>query len=99
MEFEKKSLNEKDRELILSLSMAQSKFDKYIVLLKKDYGYNLSKSQLAVLLDVSEQTVDRRIKEACNIPQYLRSGNGGKANYIFPIIEVASYLCNTIKIA
>lgn len=92
-------LTKSDKQLIMSLSMAPSKFDKYIVLLKKDFGYNLSKSQLAILLDISEQTIDRRIKDASNIPQYLRSSNGKKASYIFPIIEVASYLCNTIKVA
>lgn len=91
-------LTQSDKQLIMSLSIAPSKFDKYIVLLKKDFGYNLSKSQLAILLDISEQTIDRRIKDASNIPQYLRSSNGKKANYIFPIIEVASYLCNTIKV-
>lgn len=92
-------LSENDMRLAMSLSMAPTKFDKYIILLKNDYGYNLSKSQLAMVLDVSEQTIDRRIQEASNIPEYLRSGKGKKANYFFPIIEVASYLCNTIKVA
>ncbi|MBP6713578.1 MAG: hypothetical protein KA157_06555 [Aliarcobacter sp.] len=92
-------LTKSDKQLIMSLSIAPSKFDKYIVLLKKDFGYNLSKSQLAILLDISEQTIDRRIQEASNIPEYLRSGKGKKASYIFPIIEVALYLCNTIKVA
>ena len=92
-------LSENDMRLAMSLSMAPTKFEKYIILLKNDYGYNLSKSQLAMVLDVSEQTIDRRIQEASNIPEYLRSGKGKKANYFFPIIEVASYLCNTIKVA
>jgi hypothetical protein len=91
-------LNQNDLQLTILLSNAPNKFDKYIVLLKKDFGYNLSKSQLATLLDISEQTVDRRIKDACNIPQYLRSSNGTKASYLFPIIEVADYLVNTIKV-
>ena len=86
-------------KLAMSLSMSPTKFDKYVVLLKNDYGYNLSKSQLAIVLDVSQQTIERRIKEASNIPEYIRSGKGKKASYIFPIIEVASYLCNTIKVA
>ena len=92
-------LSENDMRLAMSLSMAPTKFDKYIILLKNDYGYNLSKSQLAMVLDVSEQTIDRRIQEASNIPEYIRSGKGKKANYFFPIIEVASYLFNTIKVA
>ena len=73
-------LTKSDKQLIMSLSIAPSKFDKYIVLLKKDFGYNLSKSQLAILLDISEQTIDRRIQEASNIPEYLRSGKGKKAS-------------------
>jgi len=92
--------NESDIKLFLSLSSTNNKLDKYIVMLKNDFGYSLSKSQLALLLAVSEQTVDRRIKEACNIPQYFRSGDGAKASYIFPIVEVAEYLANrTIKVA
>jgi hypothetical protein len=92
-------LTHSDKQLIMSLSIAPSKFDKYIILLKKDFGYNLSKSKLAILLDISEQTIDRRIKEGINIPNFIRSGEGKKASYIFPIIEVAQFLSNTIKTA
>ena len=72
------------------------KFDKYIILLKNDYGYSLTKSQLAEILDKSEQTIDRRIKESINIPNYIKSGKGEKSSYIFPVIEVAEYLSNKI---
>lgn len=92
-------LTQSDKQLIMSLSIAPSNFDKYIILLKKDFGYNLSKSKLAILLDISEQTIDRRIKEGINIPNFIRSGEGKKASYIFPIIEVAQFLSNTVKIA
>jgi len=91
-------LSEKDLKLALSLSMAPTKFDKYLILLKNDFGYNLTKSDLAEVLKKSEQTIDRRIKEACNIPNYIRSGDGQKASYLFPIIEVAEFMStNTIK--
>ena len=66
-------LSEYDMKLALSL-MAPTKFDKYIILLKNDYGYSLTKSQLAEILDKSEQTIDRRIKESINIPNYIKSG-------------------------
>lgn len=92
-------LNENDLELALLLSRALTKFDKYVVLLKKDFGYSITKAQLAIILDKSEQTIDRRIKESCNIPNFIRSGEGKKASYIFPIIEVAQFLSNTIKTA
>lgn len=91
-------LSEKDLKLAISLSMAPTKFDKYIVLLKNDFGYSLTKSNLAEVLKKSEQTIDRRIKEACNIPNYLRSSDGKKASYLFPIVEVAEFMTiNTIK--
>ena len=94
---DEKKLELGDLKLAAELSLAKTKFDKYIVLLKKDYGYSMTKSQFADIIIKSEQTVDRRIKEACNIPNYIRSGEGEKASYIFPIIEVAEYLTNTIK--
>ena len=57
----------------------------------------MKKSQFAKIIIKPEQTVKRRINDACNIPNYIRSGEGEKASYIFPIIEVAEYLTNTIK--
>jgi len=93
------SFNKSDIELILSLSQAQTTFDKYIILLKKDFGYNLTKSELAKVIKKSEQTIDRRIKDGMNIPNYQRTSDGQKASYIFPIISVAEYLCNTIEVA
>ncbi len=92
-------LNEDDLQLAMTLSMAPSKYDKYIVLLKNDYGYTLSKSELAIVMEQSEQTISRRIKESTNIPNYIKSGEGVKASYIWPIVEVAEFLCNTIKTA
>ena len=92
-------LSENDLKLALSLSMAPTKFDKYVVLLKNDYGYNLTKSELAKVLDKSVQTIDRRIKEGVNIPEYLKSSEGKKSSYIVPICEVALYLTNTVKVA
>lgn len=91
-------LDENDLKLALSLSITPTKYDKYIVLLKNDFGYNLTKSEFAGIIKKSEQTVDRRIKEGINIPNYIRSGKGEKASYIFPITDVAEYLISTIKV-
>lgn len=91
-------LNEEEVKLAIELSMSPTKFDKYIILLKKDFGYNLSKTNLAKVLNKSEQTIDRRIKDCYGIPSYLKSGDGAKASYIFPVIEVAEFLCKTIKV-
>ncbi|MGE4444907.1 MAG: hypothetical protein AB7E37_08070 [Candidatus Altimarinota bacterium] len=93
------TLNSEDLNLAMALSMAPTKFDKYIVLLKNDYGYNLSKAELAKVIKRSEQTIDRRIKEGMNIPNYHRTSDGTKASYLFPIVDVAEYLVNTIKVS
>jgi hypothetical protein len=92
-----KNLSKVDLELATTLSVAPTKFDKYIVLLKNEFGYNLTKSDLATILNKSIQTLDRRIASGSHIPNYIRSGNGKNASYIFPIIEVAEFLCNTTK--
>ncbi|MFA7022292.1 hypothetical protein AAW30_01869 [Arcobacter porcinus] len=96
--FNKTNLEERDLKLLVELSNVSSKYDKYIVMLKRDYGYTLTKSQLARVINVSEQTITRRIEEGLNVPKYLRSGDGPKSSYIFPITEVADYLSNCIKI-
>ena len=68
-------------------------------LLINQYGYNLSKSELSNVLRISEQTINRRIKDHSNIPQYKRSGNGTKSIYLFSALAVANYIVNNnIKI-
>lgn len=75
-----------DVELILNLLIEQ-------------YGYNLNKSELSNVLKISEQTINRRIKDHSNIPQYKRSGNGTKSIYLFSALAVANYIVNNnIKI-
>ena len=91
-------LNQNDLKLVSMLSNATTTYDKYIVMLKNDFGYNLSKSELSKVMKVSQQTIDRRIKEAINLPSYLKSGDGSRASYIFPVVSVAEYLVNTIKV-
>ena len=91
-------LNKNDFETASIISNCQNDYDKYIVLLKKEYGYNLTKNELAKVLKISEQTIDRRIKDCTNIPSYSRSSNSEKASYLFPITSVATYLVNTIKV-
>ena len=80
--------------ILVDLNTQSKEQKKYecVILLKNDYGYSLTKSQLAEILDKSEQTIDRRIKESINIPNYIKSGKGEKSSYIFPVIEVAEYL-------
>lgn len=58
----------------------------------------LTKKELANELNLSVQTIDRRIKEGLGIPNYIRSGKGIKSSYIFPIHEVCKFLESTIKV-
>lgn len=92
-------LSDDELKLATSLSQAVNKIDKYMVLLFITYGFTLSKNELAEVIDKSPVTIERRIKEGINIPEYIKSSDTTKSSYIFPIYEVAEYLSNTIKIA
>ena len=91
-------LNEKEIQIARILSFCENDYDKYIVLLKREYGYNLTKNELSIVLKMSEKTIEKRIKDSTNIPSYFRSSNSEKALYLFPITSVATYLVNTIKV-
>lgn len=90
------NLNDEDMKTLKSMSLLNNDVDKYMLLLNKKYGYSLTKEEVAFVLRVSTQTVDRRIKENMNIPAYQRTGGGKKASYSFPISNVAKHLCTTI---
>lgn len=93
------SLTNDELKLASSLSQATSKLDKYLVLLYIIYGFTLTKKELAEVLKISTITIERRIKDGVNIPEYLKSSEGAKSSYIFPIYDVGLYLSNTIKTA
>jgi hypothetical protein len=92
-------LNNDELRLAAALSQATSKIDKYMVLLYFVYGLSLTKKELAEVLKKSSVTIERRIKEGTNVPEYIKSSEGNNSSYIFPIFEVALHLSNTIKIA
>lgn len=91
-------LNEQDIQLVITLSQTKNKTDKYIILLKNEFGISLTKSDLSKALSISCQTIDRRIKESINIPQYIRSGDGKKSSYLFGVVDVAEFLSNSVKV-
>lgn len=93
------NMTDDELKLASSLSQAPDKLDKYLVLLFIVYGFTLSKKELAEVLKKAEITIERRIKEGVNIPSYLKSSEGEKSSYIFPLYEVALYLTNTVKVA
>lgn len=65
---------------------------------KKYKRFTLTKKELSFELNISMQTIDRRIKEGSGIPNYIRSGNGTKSSYIFPIHEVSKFISTTVKV-
>lgn len=91
-------LTENNKELVSLLSNKTNSLEKYIVLLYEIYGFVLTRKELTLLLKLSDQTLSRRIDENINIPNFIRSSNGSKASYLFPIISVAEYLLKTIKV-
>lgn len=94
----KKNQNQICKNTLKNISLHNNECDKYMVLLNNEYGFNLTKDQLAIVLNISKQTIDRRIKENMNIPAYIKTGSGKKSSYLFPIREVSKYLCSTLKI-
>lgn len=94
-----KIFDNEEYNLSIKLNQVNNDLDKYIILLKKEYGYSLSKKELSKVLKISTQTIDRRLKESTNIPKYYKTGKGSKSSYAFPIVEVAKFLTeNTIEI-
>jgi len=57
----------------------------------------LTKKELSIELNVSQQTIDRNIKNKIGVPNYIRTSTGKNASYLFPIVEVAKFLDTTIK--
>lgn len=92
-------LNDNELRLAAALSQATNKIDKYMVLLYFVYGFSLTKKELAEVIKKAEVTIERRIKEGVNIPEYIKSSDRNKSSYIFPIYEVSLFISNTIKIA
>ena len=92
-------LNDDELKLATTLSNATNKIDKYMVLLYFIYGLSLTKKEFAEVIKKAEITIERRIKAGTNVPGYIKSSDGDKSSYIFPIYEVSEYISNTIKTA
>jgi Fic family protein len=99
MKFDIAKLTEDELMLASSLSKASSPVEKYMVLLFFLYGLTLTRKELGKVLKLSDQSIERRIKEGLNIPEYIKSSKGKKSSYFFTIYSVAEYLSNTVKIA
>lgn len=59
----------------------------------------LNKKELAYELGVSESAINNYICQGVAIPEYRKIGNAKNARVVFPIINIASYLSNTVRVA
>jgi len=71
----------------------------YQTLLKK-YGKSaIGKKELAYELNIGVSTLSKRMTEGMNLPNYRKIGDAKNARVIFPIIDVAEFLSDTVKVA
>lgn len=62
----------------------------------KEYGFTLSKQELAEVLNISITTVDRRrFQNPELLPPSKKIGIGVRARVVFPVHGVAMYLSQT----
>jgi len=59
----------------------------------------LNKKELAYELGVSVSTISNCIVKGYGLPEYNKLGNATNAKVLFPIIAIAKFLSNTIKVA
>ena len=59
----------------------------------------LTKKELAHELSVSVSSINNYIAQNTGIPEYSKVGEAKNGTVLFPIICVAEYLSNTIKVA
>ena len=58
---------------------------------------SLSKSEMAYEMGVSYSTIDKYIARGYGTPNYKKLGNAKNSKVIFNIIDVASFLADTIE--
>jgi len=63
------------------------------------YGYTLTKKELAQVLKVSVSSINNYIVKGEGIPEYTKVGTGKNGKVLFPVVNVVDYLSNTIKVA
>ena len=59
----------------------------------------LNKKELAYELGVSVSAINIYICQGVSIPEYRKIGDAKNARVVFPIINIASYLSNTVRVA
>ena len=74
--------------------------DKMVELLHKTHGKSvLTKTETAKELGLSIATLTVRMRDGINLPEYIKADGAPNGRVMFPILEVAKYLSQTIKVA
>lgn len=60
---------------------------------------SLTKVELANELSVSVSSINHYISRGVTIPEYKKIGSAKNARVVFPVINIASYLSETIRVA
>ena len=68
--------------------------------LQEKYGkLVLSKQELAMELDVGLSTVSKMMSDGMGLPNYRKVGVAKNSRVVFPIVDVAEFLADTIEVA
>ncbi|WP_415407293.1 DNA-binding protein [Sulfurovum sp. CS9] len=59
----------------------------------------LNKKELANELGVSVSSINSYIVKGVGIPEYIKVGTGKNGKVLFPVVNVVTYLSNTIRVA
>lgn len=67
--------------------------------LSSQFGYTLTKKELAQVLKISVSSINNYIVKGEGIPEYTKVGTGKNGKVLFPVVAVANYLSNTVLVA
>lgn len=59
----------------------------------------IGKKELAEELNVSKSTIDNYLMRGYGLPRYRKVGNTRHGRVIFPLVEVAKYLAESVEVA
>jgi len=77
-----------------------NEFETTLKLLKDKYNKaTLTKQEIADELNLSLSTISNRISQGYDLPNYRKLGTNRCDKVVFPIVDFAKYLTQTIKVS
>lgn len=68
--------------------------------LRESYGKSgLSKGELAIELGLGLSTVSKMMADGIGLPNYKKIGTAKNSRVIFPLVDVAEFLADTVEVA